>query len=38
MKNRYNINRPKPRNGHKHNKYKMCLSIATPTQHLKLNS
>ena len=30
MKNRlqrYNINRPRPRNGHKYTKYKMCLGI-----------
>ena len=24
---RYDINRPRPRHGHKHTKYKMCLSI-----------
>ena len=24
---RYDINRPKPRHGQKHTKYKMCLSI-----------
>ena len=30
MKNRshkYDINRPKPRHGHKYTKYKICLSI-----------
>ena len=30
MKNRsqgYNINRPRPKHGPKHTKYKMCLSI-----------
>ena len=30
MKNRshkYGINRPRPRNGHKYTKYKLCLSI-----------
>ena len=30
MKNRsqrYDINRPRPRDGHKYTKYKMCLSI-----------
>ena len=30
MKNksqRHNINRPRPRSGHKYTKYKMCLSI-----------
>ena len=27
MKHRYNINRPRPRQGNKHTKYKMCLSI-----------
>ena len=40
---RYHINWPRPRHGHKHTKYKMCLSIMmviciTPKQHWKLNS
>ena len=40
MKNtsyRYNINRPRPRHGHKYNKYKKCLSMKMLTcikQHL----
>ena len=40
MKNRsqiYNINRPRPRYGHKYTKYKMCLStmmIICIKQHL----
>ena len=47
MKNRphrYDINRPRPRHGHKYAKYKMYLSImmvmyqATPEQHLELYS
>ena len=24
---RYDLNRPSPKNGHKHTKYKMCLNI-----------
>ena len=41
MKNsslRYGINRPRPRNGHKYTKYKMCLRIMMVTcikQHLR---
>ena len=42
---RYDINRCRPRHGHKYTKYKMCLSIMmvicmknTPKQYLKLNS
>ena len=41
MKNRYEINRPRPRFGHKCTKYEMCLSkmmIICIKQHLKLNS
>ena len=26
---RYNINRPRPKHGHKYNKHEMCLSIMT---------
>ena len=41
MKNRshrYDINRPRPRHGHKYTKYKMCLSIMMAVcikQHLR---
>ena len=48
MKNRsdrYDINRPRSRHGHKYNKYKKVpqyydayMYQATPKQHLKLNS
>ena len=34
---RYDINRPSPKHGHKHTKYKMCLNIMMVTcikQHL----
>ena len=34
MKNRsqiYDINRPRPRHGHKYTKYKMCISIISNT-------
>ena len=47
MKNRlerYDINRPRSRHGHKYSKYKKCLNkmmlrfISNTKQHLKLNS
>ena len=38
---RYDMNRARPRHGHKYTEYKTCLSILmvvlTPKEHLKLN-
>ena len=31
---RYNINRPRPRHGHKYTKYKMCNMVVCVKQHL----
>ena len=41
MNHRYNVDKTRPRRGHKYTKYRMCLSMmmvvqyATPKQHLK---